>query len=238
MGVLLNNGKGMSIHKIAAPLLIFIFLLMPILLDAQEVVLSESEDARTQIALIPFRGSDQRMIDGFGAELAFAINNREDYRPIPIDMTNLPPDVPEGGFPPYICPSPSLTKGIPYAVTGELTEDPDTGAWHMRLYLWRMEDNRLLFSDELVSNTPEEARGFLPGFVDWMLSWLEELVPPEPQIVEVPVSGSDGDVGRIRYFFPEFMGSWLYVGVRAGGALWINALPRWDNPSSNLVGNN
>jgi hypothetical protein len=144
-----------------------LFLFLPL------IVFSQSN--RTQsVALVPFWGPDEQFIQDFGEELYNGVNDMQGYRSVVIDMTNLPDDVPEGGFPPYICPSPSLTKTNPIALTGEMTTDPDDDEfWHLRLYLWEMADTRLVFSDELTAYDREECAASLPGMLDWLFSWLK-----------------------------------------------------------------
>ena len=129
-----------------------------------------SSAGRTQsVALVPFWGSEQNIIDQFGAELYAAVGNIKGYRPVMIDMTNLPDDVPERGFPPYICPSPSQTKTNLYALTGEVTRT-DTGSWDLRLYLWAMEDTRLVFTSKLTARNRSECKSLFPGLLEKLFS--------------------------------------------------------------------
>jgi hypothetical protein len=124
----------------------------------------------SSVALVPFWGPDQNINDQFGAELFAAVGNMKDFQPVQIDdMTNLPDDVPKGGFPPYICPSPSLIKTNPYALTGELTRT-DTGSWSLRLYLWDMAETRLVFTSTLTAHNMSEYRLLLPGLLEKLFS--------------------------------------------------------------------
>ena len=129
-------------------------------------------DSRELVALIPFWGENEEMIEEFGEELFYSVDDMYEYRPWVVDMTDIPPDVPEGGFPPYICPSPSLTGEALYALTGDLEWDDFTYMWRMRLYLWRMADNRLIYTDELNAYDTEGARFGLPAMVEWLFSWI------------------------------------------------------------------
>jgi len=123
----------------------------------------------SSVALVPFWGSDQNIINQFGAELYAAVGNMKDFRPVRIDMTNLPNDVPEGGFPPFICPSPSLIKANPLALTGEVTRT-DTGSLSLRLYLWDMADTRLVFTSTLTARNMSEYKLLLPGLLEKLFS--------------------------------------------------------------------
>ncbi|MDR2575935.1 MAG: septal ring lytic transglycosylase RlpA family protein [Treponema sp.] len=111
------------------------------------------------------------IIEQFGAELYTAVGNMKDFRPVRIDMTNLPDDVPEGGYPPFICPSPSLITTNPLALTGEVTRN-DTGSLNLRLYLWEMTDKRLVFTSKLTARNMNEYKLLLPGLLEKLFSQL------------------------------------------------------------------
>jgi len=109
------------------------------------------------------------IIEQFDAEVYAAIGNMKNFQPVRIDMTNLPNDVPEGGFPPFICPSPSLIKTNPYALTGEVTRT-DSGSLSLRLYLWEMANTRLVFTSTLTARNMSEYRLLLPGLLEKLFS--------------------------------------------------------------------
>ena len=139
------------------------------------------------------------------------------YRVYPIDLTRLPSDVPPGGFPPWICPSPSITGGAPYAITG--SAEPDTefpGEYRIRVFLWRMEDARLLGSDEMLTSSRQDCETKMPFFLDWVFSWIRH-DSAEPQIIETFVYPDD-------YLIPPepLPNYWLFLGLRAGmgSSLW------------------
>jgi len=123
----------------------------------------------SSVALVPFWGSDQNIINQFGTELYAAVGNMKDFRPVRIDMTNLPDNVPEGGYPPFICPSPSLIKTNPFALTGEVTRT-DTGSWSLRLYLCEMADTRLVYTSKLTARNIGEYRLLLSGLLEKLFS--------------------------------------------------------------------
>ena len=210
-----EKGETKMRHKTLKKLFFSIFFLfLPLIIFAQS--------NRTQsVALVPFWGPIDNMydpmIDEFGEELFNGVNNLQGYRSVVIDMTNLPDDVPEGGFPPYICPSPSLIKTNPIAITGEMTPDPDDYEyWHLRLYLWEMADTRLVFSDEMGAYDREELAGGLPGMLEWLFSWLKR---------GGRGSGGDGDGdwdssgiygGRQVFITTSMPLQWIYIGARFG----------------------
>jgi hypothetical protein len=198
-------------------LLYVFFFFLPLCLFAQT-------GDREVVAVIPFWGPDERTQVEFAEEVLNGINRLSGYRSTLIDMTNIPEDVPEGGYEPNVCPSPSLTRGLPYAMTGELTEDYDTGGWALRVYLWRMEGTRLIYSDRLVAYDRETCRLILPGLLDWIFSFLEE--PESPfMLAGAGGAGEGAGVTQVRYYAPEEPKHWLYTGVRAGGSMKLLADP-------------
>ena len=170
------NQKNNTLSTPHCPLLIVIYsLLFAAALGAQEPVAMHpmiGPPETQEIAAAFFdRARREVVIVSGGKYIAFNI-----------DLSRLPPDVPEGGFPPWICPSPSITASAAYAITGEAAPDPDTPeAFRMRLYLWKMEGARLLGSDEMTVTGPEDLEA-TPAFIEWVLSWIVE---EEPVIVYV-----------------------------------------------------
>jgi hypothetical protein len=228
----LKNGLLKNVATAKKNLFLYtLFLFLPLCLSAQQQT----------IALIPFWGDNQNIISQFGDEVFRGLNNMGNFRPSRINMNpaNLPDDVPEGGFPPFVCPSPSLTRNMPYALTGEIVEDPDTGGWSLRLYLWKMTESRLIFSDRLTAFDRETCRTILPGLLEWIFSWIPEDNPQpaggsdgEPRIVYVNVPAevaetdrpAEADKPRIVNI-PTEADKWLYFGLRAGGGLLIHTDP-------------
>jgi len=199
----------MSSNSLKKLFITLLFLFLPL------IVFSQSN--RTQsVALVPFWGPDDQFIQDFGEELYKGVNDMQGYRSVVIDMTNLPDDVPEGGFPPYICPSPSLTKTNPIAITGEMTTDPDDDEfWHLRLYLWEMADTRLVFSDELTAYDREECAASLPGMLDWLFSWLKR-GGAGSGFGEGEGDLSNSYTGKQVFITTSMPLHWMYVGGRFG----------------------
>jgi len=188
-----------------------------------------SQSNRTQsVALVPFWGPDDNFIKEFGEELYKGVNDQQGFRSMVIDMTNLPDDVPEGGFPPYICPSPSLIKSNPIALTGEITPDPDDDEYmHLRLYLWEMADTRLVFSDELTGYDRGEIAMALPGTLDWLFSWLKKGGRGSGDNTEGDTSNLYG--GKQVFITTSMPLQWLYVGARFGvSPLRLQDYPKFE----------
>jgi len=197
------------------------FLFLPLL------VYSQSNRAQT-VALVPFWGPDEQFIQEFGEELYKGVNDQQGFRSVVIDMTDLPDDVPEGGFPPYICPSPSLIKSNPIAMTGEITPDPDDDEYmHLRLYLWEMADTRLVFSDELTGYDREEVALGLPGMLEWLFSWLKRGGRGSGEDGEGDTSNLYG--GKQVFITTSMPLQWLYIGARIGATpLRIQDKPQFN----------
>jgi hypothetical protein len=180
------------------------------IVDAQPVL-----EGVTDIALLPFWGTDETVITGFADALRTNLEDNAEFRPVPIDMTKLPEDVPEGGFPPYVCPSPSLIKDNPYAITGEVTRGENDGLFHARLYLWEMENNRLLFSDELAARDREQYETVLPALLEWLLSWIPK---PKNAVSIMPARAEPGVEDKL-----------FYIGLRAGIPIRLyDSSPQYD----------
>jgi hypothetical protein len=146
------------------------------------------------------------------------------YISYPIDIVNnRPQDVPEGGFPPWICPSPSITNGASYAITGEVGVDNDfPGNYRLRVYLWQMDGTRLLVSDELTAATRAAIEASMPAFLEWILSHIGrnttvvvETVYMEGEVQTIYVE-QEAQTVYVQEEAPQ-PEHWLFLGGRIGG---------------------
>ena len=150
-----------------------------------------------------------------------------------IDLANLPPDFPSGGFPPWICPSPLITGGAAYTITAEVSTDPGfPGTFRIHLYLWEMEGSRLLGIDEIDVTNLEDLET-LPSFLDHVLSWIIHDTAREPEIIyhtetiyireEAETIYITETIHITEEAAKSFEEKWLYVGLRVGGgpSRWI-----------------
>ena len=187
-------------------------------------VFSQEEDR--QVALIRFQGTDAQAVADFGDVVFAGIGELPGYQPVMIDMDNLPPDVPEGGFPPYVSPGLSMTGGRPYAVTGELSQDEATSQWTLRLYLWDLTDpdrQRLVFSDMTQAPDRDFLEMVIGGTLEWIFSWLVE----DTTIVDAGESTTTEISGLPAAPPPAYI---LYAGLRAGwNVQMFNPLWSFDN---------
>jgi len=236
----------MSFNTLKKIFSLLLFLFLPLTVFAQSIKIQT-------VALIPFWGSDpqtsrdpqvQIIIREFGEELYIAVNNMPGYRSAVIDMTNLPEDVPEGGNPPNLFPSPSLTKTHPLALTGELTLDPnDDELWTLRLYLWVMvpqDEMRLVFSDTLVAYDRHDCATVLPPTLETLFSWLTRGNSSGSGKGGGSGIGDSGGFGSAREVFitTSMPLHWMYIGGRAGlTPLRMQAEPAWDDPDTRHVAN-
>ena len=134
------------------------------------------------IALVPFWGAEDDVVNEFLDVLYNSIGGIDGFRPRVVDMVNLPPDVPPGGFPPFVAPALSLTLGDPFAVTGNITEDPAMGR-SLRLFLWQMADNRLLFSEAVAIANPMIAAMIMPFALESLFGGIPGDEPPQVVVV-------------------------------------------------------
>lgn len=152
-----------------------------------------------------------------GSYTAFAINLDDDVRP---------GDVPAGGFPPWICPAPSITGRAEYALTGEVVEDRDyPGYYRLRLYFWKLEGTQLLVSDEITAADRNEAEAALPFLLEWLFSAIVRDVSlssnnyfptnTSSSVGSISSSGAGSDQGLFESLFRH--DNWLYLGLRLGG---------------------
>jgi len=168
-----------------------------------------------QVALIPLWGEDEEAIALFGQELYDAVATMYGYYPVWICMYNLSPDIPEGGFPPSVSPSPSQTGDAPFAITGSVFLNP-MGYRHLRLFLWRMADSRPIFSDEMIAPSLEAVNLLLPFMLNGMFSWIPGEIPPSMVAVRPQQIILEGQ-RTIIYQGAPIQNRWLYIGLRAGG---------------------
>ena len=154
---------------------------------AQVPARMETAAAARLIALLPFWGENADVVSQFGEVLYVALADMEDVQPVLIDMDGLPPSIPPGGLPPYMSPRPMLPNDVSLAITGHISFRPASERWHLRLHLWRVRDDLLIFIDELVAADGEEAGIIAPFMLRWLLSRVpDEVQPPPPIPVEVP----------------------------------------------------
>jgi len=184
-----------------------------------------------EVALLPFWGDDDEIIVEFGDELYNALIDLEGFRPVQVDMYDLPLDVPDGGFPPFVSPSPSLTGDAPFAITGSVFYNVQ-GQRYLRLYLWEVSGERPLFTDEMIASDREVVGLILPFMLRLLFQWipmegtqvfLGPLLPhpaPEPPepVVQTIILGGER---VLVYQAPPIPNRLLYVGLRLGGNVQI-----------------
>ena len=217
--------RGIASKKLSCAPWFLLLLLFPPILSANDharetgYYWETAQDTAAQhpkaVALLPFWGDDADAIAEFGDEVYLAMTALEGFRPVLIDMDDPPPDVPRGGFPPFVSPSPSLTGDAPFAITGSVFVDPASGLRHLRLYLWEVSDYSPIFTDKMLAPDRGTVAAFLPIMLRWLFSW----IPGEdPEAVVVPqqimVEGQQVIVYRDQVPVPN---NRLYFGLRAGG---------------------
>jgi hypothetical protein len=156
--------------------------------------------AAQTIALHPLKGDSPEVAKRVFDEMVQALFGLPTpYIPYQINLEDDETlDISTGGLPAYICPQPILTKGAPYAITGEVLSISDS-VHTIRLYLWDMSSRVVLISDALIVDTDEDEAKNLSHLLAWMLSWIDR---EKPAVTSEPVAE------------PEY---WLSFGTRLGG---------------------
>jgi hypothetical protein len=164
------------------------------------------------VAVMEFAG-DEAALNNRSREVAIGeVDKQENFVSRPLNVSGPQPDLP---------PDQSLVGDLPYALTGEYYYDTED-MQHCQLWLWNSRTGALVYTDELVAEEIEEAVGYLPALVAWILSQIsvrqvetvvvvpaaeeppvEEPPPPPPVVVEEEPPP-----------FPR-----LYLGARAGVGL-------------------
>ena len=192
---------------------------------------TDEEPEIRRISLLPFWGEDDDMQYQFGRAVFNALTDMDGYEPFDVDMANRSADVPDGGFPPYVAPHPSLTGDIPYGITGNVAFDEPSNQWQLFLYLWQLDvmPQRLLWSDMSSYDDIESANFIMPFVLEALLAWIPE--PDGPLVGETQIIFMGGE-GSQQYAFlgEEWWYDWLYVGLRIG---WNPQLlqPLWEKRS-------
>ena len=221
-----TRGIRVPVPRYAAFILVVVCLFVGLPLIAQE-----------RMALHPFRaasGSEEIANIFFDVQMRQLTNASEGrFTPFSIDLNRLPADIPAGGFPPWVCPSPVISGGAAYAITGEVGPDPDTpGSSRLRLYLWQMDGSRLLGSDEMVALDRQEAEQGMPFFLEWVISWIVDDTA-EPAVVYVDREViTQADPVVIYADGESYQPAWMYLGFRIGGgnSEWNHDLPNTGAP--------
>ena len=173
------------------------------------------------IALHPFKGEPKEIADEF-FDVLFneLLHVPVQYIAFPISLDDLPPDIPPGGFPANICPSPEITHDASYTITGEFYADLDyADSYRVRLYLWDMALRRLLIMDELTAADRETCEYRMPYMLNWLLSWIDrdKLAAPDPGVEERSwVLGEAAAPPEPPPAAPWDSSRWAYIGPKGG----------------------
>ena len=179
----------------------------------------------TTIALHPFKGGPEDIAKSFFDVLFYTVmDDPASYTVYSITLKDHTADIPDGGFPANICPSPSITAGASYVITGEVDWDPDyLNSYRLRLYLWGMDDSRLLAIDEMTAAGRESCEALMPNLLAWLLSWIGTDKPAQVEpimIVQEPIMIVQESV-RISEERPVTASwdstRWIYIGPKGSG---------------------
>jgi len=122
------------------------------------------------------------------------------YSVYSVNTDNWRNDFPVARLPANICPKPSPENDFPYAITGEVFDDPDFPAsYRLKLYLWNMKENQLLIHDELTARRQEPCEVQMKYLLAWMLSWIEKEEPNKaPAVIAAAPEAEPAKVGNVE----------------------------------------
>ena len=193
----------------------------------------------TRIALVPLWGSPREIAAQFSYVVDKYVRQDGTFTPFTVSLTNLPSEVPAGGYPPFVCPTPLITEGAPFSMTGEIVYDSQTQTYNLRLYLWEVRTARLIYSDMLSAKNRAECEAAMPTLLQWLFSWVGNLTSigggrvltrPRPQITLPvnPPATSQAESTPAEEPYPEapklreaLNQNLLYVGLRAGASVKV-----------------
>jgi hypothetical protein len=120
-------------------------------------------------------------------------------------------------------PDSSLLTGMPYVLTGEYYFD-DEDMEHFQMWLWISDTGSLVFTDELVAESIDEAEEYLPSLVAWLFSKIEPTEAETTEMYEIETYANEAyenvsdenepEPARTETVLPE-----LYLGLRGGVSL-------------------
>ncbi|MDR1655849.1 MAG: hypothetical protein LBR96_07615 [Treponema sp.] len=121
------------------------------------------------VAVFPIIGEEFRETRRLNGFLMNAVREAGPFDPVAVPHTPIYPDLP---------PERAIAGNIPYALTGALF--PDAGKIHVQLWLYNMEKEELIFTEEMFYTDPDEAANYLNSLTAWVLSKIE--IPAAPAI--------------------------------------------------------
>jgi hypothetical protein len=168
---------------------------------------------------MPFVGDDLYISAEFQNEVLNEITNMEDYNPQPV----YPDEVPESlTFPPDQPPEGEYLADSQLVMTGEYYLDTEE-LQHFQMWLWNVNDGSLVYTDELVFEDMEEARGYVPAAVSWIFSRVaEQNVQTEKLTVEVVTKIEERT--KAAEAIVEPYNRRFYLGLRGNASLNTSAI--------------
>ena len=153
--------------------LIFIFL-SPCLF-AQDPLADDVQLEDWNVTLLPLWGENAGIAERMVNEMFTALEDIE-YIPHLVDISNLPSGVPPGGLPPYMSPRPMLGKEQTLAITGSVSFSDMHNMWLLHLYLWQVQTDSLLLTDQFATPAGEDeeiitgADVIMPTLIGYLMS--------------------------------------------------------------------
>jgi hypothetical protein len=183
-------------------------------ISAQTPAETGSLTEQRPVALMPFLGDDLAIGAQFQERVIGQVVSLEKYSPNSVSAEQYPqilslqPDYP---------PDAAYLGGMRYAMTGEYYIDMDD-LQHFQLWLWNGPNGALIYTDEMVFESMEEAEGYLPPMVSWIFSHIPEEIIISEETIYISGEGGDAAVGDGESEDSQglFTGK-LKLGLRGGG---------------------
>jgi hypothetical protein len=122
------------------------------------------------VGIMPFAGDDAAINQRIQDAALEEARKQEGFGPRVLNTTETFTDYPPEG---------EVVTGTDYVLTGEYYFD-DEDSQHFQAWLWNSGSGALVYTDELVADTTEEAEGYLPALVRWVFSKITPVAAEEP----------------------------------------------------------
>jgi hypothetical protein len=169
--------------------------------------------AAIPVAVMPFAGDDPAINSRVWSAAFAEVESLGGFAPQPVEGASPLADEP---------PDSGAVAGTDYVLTGEYYFD-DEDMQHFQMWLWNSGDGALVYTDELMGESEEEAGEYLPTLVAWVFSKVAAAGDPAEETwdewdepADEPAEGPAGGSGAGP--FPR-----LYLGARGGAALDFQA---------------
>jgi hypothetical protein len=190
---------------------------------------AQESAAKAPVAVLPLAGEQQEMAKRFQTGIVDATAALGKYYSWAVDPSlfeftglEIPTDMP---------PQLDLIPGSRYALSGGVYRGIRAQEYYLQLWLWDMAGSTMIYTDDLVYTSMDEAMVSLPGLVEWLFSHIHELVIeiPRPPLKPDPffTLGFKAGLSQRWYTDPDEISAGAQALVYEGGvwgSLRLNSL--------------